>query len=371
LVIKKFSDKGGAELFCYSLFEYLKKQNYNVQVICGVNKTKLKSNIHEIGLPHLGRFIKTWIFAKKAGRLLNSLPAGSISLSFGSLPGCDIYRTGGVHKEFLCKSIQGYRGIRKVKKTISRFFNPINWYGPVLDRKIYTHKGTSCFLAISSMAAEEIKTHYNIPDKKIKIIPNGVDTSRFYKISTSQRQKAREQLNLLPNQKAVGFSATNFELKGLRYALHALTKLPENYILIVSGNRKIRRYDKLAKSLGVSKKVKFIGYVNNPSVFYSALDVFCHPSAYDTFANVVSEALAMGIPVVTTTHVGASTFIREGINGFVLSLPQIKNKLWQKIMAATNITSWDKSQLWIPSQETIFLEYISTIDNLLKENETI
>lgn len=365
LIIKKFSDTGGAELFCYQFFHYLKKQNYNVQVICGVNKTKITENIHETKLWHLGRFVKTWIFTKKTKHILKSLPANSVTISFGSVPGCDIYRTGGVHKEFLTKSIQGYHGIRRAQKRVTRFLNPINWYGPVLDKKIYTHKNTDCFLAISDMAAEEIKTNYNISEKKIKVIPNGVDASRFpNKISPLERRRARDNLNLLPGQKAIGFSATNFELKGLRPTLYALTKLPVNYLLIVAGNRKPHKYAKLAKSLGVDKRVKFIGYRKNPLTFYSALDVFCHPSAYDTFANVVAEALVTGVPVVTTTQVGASTLVHEGINGFVLTLPQIENKLGEKIIAATAITSWDNNQMQIPSQKDTFLEYIHTIQNL-------
>ena len=92
-------------------------------------------------------------------------------------------------------------------------------------------------------------------------------------------------------------------------------------ILLVAGKPDPAKYRQLAKSLGVADRVLFAGQVSDPVAFYQAADFFVLPTRFDPCSLVVLEALAMGLPVISTTKNGACEIMRDGQHGRVLSDP--------------------------------------------------
>ena len=92
------------------------------------------------------------------------------------------------------------------------------------------------------------------------------------------------------------------------------------------------RYQALAKSLNCEARVRFFGMQSETLPFYQMADGLLLPTLYDPFPNVILEAMACGLPVITTTGCGGAEFIVDGHNGYVCDALDIP-ALQQAVMA--------------------------------------
>ncbi len=370
LFVKTYSRYGGVEQFCYRFADFLKSRGYPVTIFCGEDATeeaakgKPRPEVKVVGMWRPGRFLKHYSLFRKMRRRVASLPEGTVSFSFGNFAGCTIYRSGGPHLDFLGRSLRAQRDpLRRMLKAIRRFFSPINWLMPMLDMTIYPHPGTRCILAISEKVRSATELYFPGVRNRIVVIPNGVSREQFNPHRfQALREEARVWYSLHEGQKAIGFCSTNFELKGLDRLIKALTLLPPEYMLIAAGGRNHARYIEYARKLDVHERVIFPGKVDDMPKFYAALDVFCHPSFYDTFGSVVAEALAMGIPTVTTHDVGACDLIENGKNGFVVPTPS-PEELSRAIFEARDIVPGNDFQC-VQDDMVVFEKYASLIETV-------
>jgi UDP-glucose:(heptosyl)LPS alpha-1,3-glucosyltransferase len=77
----------------------------------------------------------------------------------------------------------------------------------------------------------------------------------------------------------------------------------------------------MARRLGIDKRVRFVGHCPDMRNAYFAADFLVHPTFYDPCSLVVLEALACGLPVITTRHNGASELLKSGQEGYIISDP--------------------------------------------------
>ena len=275
-----------------------------------------------LGLWRPGRFMKNLGLHLAATRALRELPPTTISVSFGNMAGCHIHRSGGPHRDFMHNSLAAQRSpLRRFTKALSRLLNPNNLLMAVLDRKIYNHPATRRIIAISQNVRAAVARQFPHSPATVVVIPNGVDTRRFnIRRFTDLRGESRRLVGLREKHRAIGFCSSNFELKGLDRLIAALAHLPEEYVLVVAGGRRNRKYADYAASLGVDKRVVFLGKVKAADMprFYAGLDVLCHPSPPDTFGNVVLEAQASGLPVVVTDKGGPQENLLPGRTGAIV-----------------------------------------------------
>jgi UDP-glucose:(heptosyl)LPS alpha-1,3-glucosyltransferase len=321
LIIKKFSPYGGVENFCYQFFLYLKARGCSVEVVCGENLSEETGpEIIPIGLVRPGRFLKLLSFWLKIKKVFRSLDDQCVTFAFTPVPGCDIVRSGGSHLDFLLTTIAAQSSLTaKIGKSVRRALSPINYLQYFLDGRTYSRTASTRYIAISNNVREELLRRYDLQADRIELIPNGVDISRFNpEFMRANRETAREQLGFSSRHQVLGFCSTNFELKGLRYLVEALSLLDSRTVLVVAGRRNPEAYQQLARRLGVEDRIVFLGKVADMRGFYAALDALIHPSFYDTFGNVVAESLAMGVPVLTTSLVGACDLIRVGLSGYLV-----------------------------------------------------
>ena len=157
--------------------------------------------------------------------------------------------------------------------------------------------------------------------REIVVERPGIDTARFHPDSGAATAAAEEgRLRLL-------FVGHNFELKGLRPLLAALAihrARGGRASLTVVGAGPIRRFRREAARRGVSDAVAFDAAVSREAMpdVYRRHDALIHPTFYDPFSLVVAEALASGIPVVTTRRNGASEIVEDGGQGYLLDDPR-------------------------------------------------
>ena len=109
--------------------------------------------------------------------------------------------------------------------------------------------------------------------------------------------------------------------KGLAFAIRALAKLPPHVSLLIVGKGNRTPYEQLARKLAVANRIRFAGTSNDMTAIYNAADLLVHPAIYEPFGLVCAEALACGLPVVTTLVTGAAELITPGINGNIVDDP--------------------------------------------------
>jgi UDP-glucose:(heptosyl)LPS alpha-1,3-glucosyltransferase len=220
---------------------------------------------------------------------------------------CDVYRAGdGVHRAWLDRR-------RKFELPLKRFVRGLSHKHRDLlrlEQSLFVNRNTGRVIAASQMVKDEIVDLYRYPADKIDIVRNGVPLEKF-RFDPELREKTREDLKLKPDQTALLFAGSGWERKGLLFAIEAAALCGDRRIqLLVAGRGNQRLYR--------SKRVKFLGEVKDLVRVYAAADIFILPTIYDPFSNACLEALACGLPVITTRSNGFSEIIENGVHGSVV-----------------------------------------------------
>jgi UDP-glucose:(heptosyl)LPS alpha-1,3-glucosyltransferase len=175
-------------------------------------------------------------------------------------------------------------------------------------------------MVFSEALRSSVSSQFGIDAAEIAVERPGVDLDRFYPNRITRKPSAgSDRLRLL-------FVAHNFELKGLRPFLTAMASAPRDArpSATVVGAGPIGRFRRVASRRGIADRVTFTGAVPRSVVadLYRSHDALIHPTFYDPFSLVALEALASGIPVVTTRRNGASELMTSGREGLLLDDPR-------------------------------------------------
>jgi UDP-glucose:(heptosyl)LPS alpha-1,3-glucosyltransferase len=170
-----------------------------------------------------------------------------------------------------------------------------------LERELF--KSARAVIANSHMVAKEIRHWHEYPQEQIHIVPNGIGTA----LPRQDKGLARAKLGLTADEYVALFVGTGWERKGLIFAKSAVELLETPTTLLVAGRGKPGKY--------TSPRLRFLGPVSDLSTLFSAADVFVLPTVYDPFSNACLEALAAGLPVVTSMANGFAEIITEGVHG--------------------------------------------------------
>lgn len=184
--------------------------------------------------------------------------------------------------------------------------------------------GEHIVLALSQMTYNHLEQLDGVPGNRLQLVYNGVDVERFsLENCEPHRDVTRSQLGL--SEKTVFLIvAHNLKLKGLPTLLPALSRVAaseSNVHLLVVGGGRVSGFQRQVQQLGLAGHVTFVGAVDDPRPYYAAADVYVQPSRYDCCSLVVLEALACGLPVITTAHNGAGELLTPGQTGFVIDDP--------------------------------------------------
>lgn len=327
LIRKKYSPFGGAERYLDTLVEHLLGLGHEVHIFAnqwesetGISQPKTgRLFFHKVPMIKGLSVLKLLSFAINARRLLKKERFDVIH-SFERTLYQDIYRAGdGCHKEWLIQRAK----YEAPWKTFLVRVNPLHWVFLWIEKQIFKQNNTKIVIANSERGKEEIIRHYNFPPERIQVIYNGVDSNRFHTgVREKLREAVRHQLGLTPDDRALLFLGSGFERKGLRFTIDAVSMIRDRKVkLIVAGRDNSRRYKRQAANLGVLDKVLFYGPAKKPEKLHAAADVFVLPPIYEPFSNACLEAMASGVPVVTSKINGVSELIEDGITGVCLEDP--------------------------------------------------
>ena len=168
-----------------------------------------------------------------------------------------------------------------------------------------------------------------------------MDSKRFCCDQSQEKsENLHRQFGISPDRPILLFVGSGFQRKGLPAILKALTLLTFPAHLIVVGKERLSPYQRLAKKLGVDSSVTFIGPISDVAPYYMGANLFIFPTVYEPFSNVCIEAMAAGLPVVTSRINGASEVLVEGENGYIVEDPlnpaEIAAKIQQGLSHSQN-----------------------------------
>jgi UDP-glucose:(heptosyl)LPS alpha-1,3-glucosyltransferase len=175
-----------------------------------------------------------------------------------------------------------------------------------------------------------VREWYALDDAYLPILFNAVDLQKYDPSALpGARVAVRSKLNVDDEQCVALFVGHDFERKGLREAVLALRGVRDTYagrddrrlMLLVVGRPRLDKYLALARRYGVQEQVVAMGPADDVVALYRAADFLVLPTKHDPGSLVVLEALATGLPVISTRFNGASEIMVNGVHGFVLDDP--------------------------------------------------
>ncbi len=194
------------------------------------------------------------------------------------------------------------------------------------EAEMFRHPSLRTVICNSRMVRDDIARRFGVADEKLQVIYNGVDLEAFHPRLREEHGRAlREKIGVGETAPVILFVGSGYERKGLPTLLHALSRMSRNdaRLWVIGRDKHETLMRKLAQTLGVDERVLFLGAQADVKPFYGAADVFALPTRYDPFPNAALEALACGLPLVTTTTCGAAELV-TGSNGRIVKAGDIE-----------------------------------------------
>lgn len=158
------------------------------------------------------------------------------------------------------------------------------------------------------------------PEKKIRVIYNGVNLKKFREVSPKVRANFREAHKIPPDAPVVGIVANFRPVKALdvflRSAQLVVLEVPETHFVLVGDGDQQKLLEKLSRELCIESNVHFLGRRNDIPAILSAFDVGVLASSSESFSNAILEYFAAGLPVVCTSVGGAGEVVEDNVNGY-------------------------------------------------------
>ena len=306
VIARPFVFHGGVERATAGLLQALAARGHRLHVLSPGDQAPIPGvTVGSLRVPPLPATARALMLVAVARR---AMTAGrwDVVQSHERTLGQQIYRAGeGCHR--------GYLASGAATRTRGLYHRVVL----ALEARVFAR--TERIVAIARQGGREIERLYGVSAARVRVIYNGVDLDRFHpRQRASDRVGARAEAGLSAGDDVLLFAGSGWERKGLATAIEALPRL-RGARLIVIGRGDHARYQRLAARLEVVDRVRWLGLRADLERWYAAADVLVMPTRYEPFGNVHLEALASGLPVVTTTAAGASELIDEGDNGAVVS----------------------------------------------------
>lgn len=236
------------------------------------------------------------------------------------IPGCSIFRAGdGVHAAWLARRAQTQSSMQKFAQKFSAYHR----YVLATEQAMFAHPALQAVICNSHMVAGEIAQYYGVDRCKLHIIYNGVDTEDFHpRLAAIHREATRKNLGISDNTPTLLYVGSGYERKGVPQLLQAFALMNQHnaHLIIIGADRKLKATKALATHLGLAERTHFLGPVQDVRPYYGAADGFVLPTIYDPCPNAALEAMASGLPIVTSHGCGAKEWVQEGVNGWVADI---------------------------------------------------
>lgn len=316
LVKQRYSLRhGGSERYCVNLARGLTQHGHQVSVIGEKIDAELSEEVDfiPIRVNRLTSSTKNRSFAERSGAVAR---AGDWDIVYG------LGRSFGLDVVRVTERLQSHWVEVHYRHRLSRWlqrYNPRHRTLIALERTIFRSRDVRRIVTQSQLDRKLAVDYYGVDEHKVRTIYNGVDTETFHPGVRREAGEVRAELGLDGSEPLLLFASMDFEGKGLQTIFGTLKSIRERDCrLLVLGSGPIHRFRRLARQAGLGNRVIFAGRRDQVQRYYGAADLFLLPTTYEPFPNVNLEALACGLPVVTTETAGGADVIAHDRNGYLM-----------------------------------------------------
>lgn len=340
IVAQDFHREGGSEGRTGQLVDRLVAQGHEVHLVGARIRGAWSAGVvlHPVRTPKHPHWLDALLFSRRA-RLLAA--AGAFDLVHNQLrpyvPGI-VTVGGGCHHYYLHEVLPAERGPLAARL---RALTPLQRVLLAMERRGFRPEACPYVIANSQLGRAGILKYSSLAPDRVVVAYNGVDGRRFSPAARAlYRDARRAALGVAPGEMLLLFVGKGFARKGLGVLLAAIGRLasarPGTLRLAVVGQGATRRWEAQARALGIADRVRFVGHACDPEAYYAAADVFVLPTFFDPFANATLEAMASGLPVITSRLNGASEVLTPGSDGLVIEDPRDVTSLADAIAEVAN-----------------------------------
>ncbi len=241
-----------------------------------------------------------------------------ITQSHERIPGCMIFRAGdGVHAAWLAHRARDQSPLARLATRIS----PFHRFILEQEAAMLAAPELRAVICNSQMVREEMRRYYAVAEEKLVVIENGIDLDHFHPaVADEWRIGERQALGLDADIPVFLYVGGGFARKGVPQIIAALARAANRHsrLVVVGEDRHLENYRRQAAHLGLTQRVRFVGPQKDVRPFYGLADAFVLPTRYDPMPNAALEAMACGLPTITSPTCGIAARIRDGENGFVV-----------------------------------------------------
>jgi UDP-glucose:(heptosyl)LPS alpha-1,3-glucosyltransferase len=311
--------RGGAERFTVQFCSALSRAGHRVVVFTGDDSDPERwprdVEVRKVPFRSCASFWKVLSFHRGVRRLLENEHFDLVYGLCQFFPLDFYYAGGGVHRHWM--RLRYPSGIVRFARYL---FSPVHLAMVWLESRIFDPRSGHRIVTNSRLVRKHVLEYYGFPEERIHVIYDGVDRSLFHPGRGNEGAALRRAMGFERGDCVALFASNNWPRKGLDTILAAMERLPACFRLAVVGRGNRRKYARVLRSRGIDPgRVYFAGVRGDIQDCYAAADLLILPTRYDPFAQVCREALACGLPVITTASNGAAEAIESGSNGYVLS----------------------------------------------------
>jgi UDP-glucose:(heptosyl)LPS alpha-1,3-glucosyltransferase len=249
-------------------------------------------------------------------------------IGFNRMPGLDIYFAA---DDCYLESMQPQRGGFFGRSAAFRQYAA--W-----ESAIFAPTSTTQILLLSAAQRDVYERHYHTPPARMHLLPPGMAAARRAPPDAPERRKVvRASLGLEPQELTLLFVGSRFFAKGLDRAIVAFAQMRaaqpsvKSRFLVV-GQDKPRRFQRQARKLGIATGIEFLGGRDDVAELMLGADLLVHPARNEAAGVVLLEALAAGLPVVTTDVCGYATHVKAARAGILLGAPFAQEQLDRAVL---------------------------------------
>lgn len=269
-----------------------------------------------------------WRFARAARRVYR-LDEFDHVISFGVLPApATVLWVNSVHRAWL-EASRRFPGASRLRDPRLRYLMPRHVERLLLERRYFTAPDRSLVVVVADAVGRDLTRLYGVDPSLLTTVHNGFDPAEFDpERGRTERAPARAEWGLPDDALVLCMVANELARKGYDVLLRAVAAQGDPRLhVVLAGPADPAGYAALVTKLGLDGRVHWVGQLADVGRLHAAADVFVLPTKYEAFCLAIVEALASGLPVVTTTVPGAGDAIKHGHNGLLLNDPEDHREL--------------------------------------------
>ena len=310
------------------------------------------------GSSNHGRMVS---FQDQVHQALKELPA-DLLVGFNKMAGLDVYYAADTCFQEKAKTERSW-----VYRLTPRYRAFVN-----LEESVFLKGKKTSILALTEHQISSFQKIYKTETERFKLLTPGIERNKHTKNKNSIRENYRKRLNLKNDDLVLLLVGSSFKTKGLDRAIktlaHMNATISQNATLLVCGTDDSKKYLKQAKNLGCDKHVKFLGGRKDIQQLMLAADLLIHPAYTESAGMVLLEAVAAGLPIVTTDICGYAPFVTKSGSGKVIRSPFKQAELDEVtsgMLVSDQKSYWQKNALSFAAEHDLYSQHSKAAEFLV------